>query len=107
MNLLQKIQEWFRSDAVLYSRHARIEMKEEEFGRIMEHEVDEAVTTGEVIEEYPDDTPYPSVLIFGKTRNGRFLHVVCAYNQQDQMAIIVTVYQPNPELWIEYRRRKP
>ncbi|MGO9014841.1 MAG: DUF4258 domain-containing protein [Dissulfurispiraceae bacterium] len=72
----------------------------------MDNEVYEAVCGGEVIEEYPEDTPYPSVLIFGKTLIARPLHIVCAYNKEDSMAIVITVYQPNPELWMEYKRRK-
>ena len=32
-------------------------MENEEFGRIYEHEVYEAISSGEVIEEYPDDRP--------------------------------------------------
>jgi hypothetical protein len=39
-------------------------MQEEEFGLITDQEVYEAVCIGEVIETYPDDTPYPSVLLF-------------------------------------------
>ena len=59
--------------------HARYEMENEEFGRIVEREVYEDTYNGEVIEEYPDDKPYPSALIFGKTTTDRPLHMVCAY----------------------------
>jgi hypothetical protein len=54
-------------------------MQEEEFGSITDQEVYEAICRSEVIETYPDDTPYPSVLIFGMTDANRPLHVVCAY----------------------------
>lgn len=96
----------FNSEAVFYSRHAMIEMKNEELGKIFEHEVYEAVCTGEVIEEYPDDRPYPSVLIYGRTINDRPLHVVCACNNIEKLVIMVTVYQPKSELWVDYKRRK-
>jgi len=46
-----------------------------------------------------------SKLIYGKSNQGKPLHVVCAYSDEDNMSIIVTVYQPNPDLWYEYRRR--
>ncbi|MBI5789154.1 MAG: DUF4258 domain-containing protein [Candidatus Schekmanbacteria bacterium] len=107
MNLLQKIQTCFSLNSVLYTRHARAEMRDEEFGQIMENEVCEAISAGEIIEDYPGDTPYPSMLILGETLAGRSLHVVCAYARQDNLAIIITVYQPDPGLWIEYKRRKP
>jgi hypothetical protein len=108
MNWIQKIRECFASDAVFYTRHAKFGMENEEFGRILDHEVCETVYSGEVIEEYPEDKPYPSVLIFGRTMADRPLHIVCAYNKREDLAIIITVYHPNPELWTEYkRRRKP
>lgn len=81
-------------------------MREEEFGPITDQEVYEAIYNGEVIEAYPDDTPYPSVLIFGTTSANRPLHVVCAYDAEDNQAVIVTVYQPDPDQWEDYRRRK-
>ena len=37
------------------------------------------LTTGETIEEYPKDTPYPSRLVLGWV-GGRPLHVVAANN---------------------------
>jgi hypothetical protein len=45
----------------------KIEMETEELGRIFDREVYAAVSKGDVIEEYPDDTPYPSILIIGRT----------------------------------------
>ncbi len=80
-------------------------MENEEFGRIFEREVYEAICNGEIIEEYPEDRPYSSALIFGKTTSDRPLHMVCAYAEVENLAIIITVYQPNPELWLEYKRR--
>lgn len=81
-------------------------MRTEVFGRIREKEVFEAIMHGEVIEEYENDKPYPSMLVSGRTNNERPLHVVCAYSRADDMAIIITVYHPNPNLWIDYKRRK-
>ena len=81
-------------------------MRTEEFGRIMEEEVFEAMMMDEVIEEYGDDKPYPSVLIYGRTQNERPLHVVCAYSGEDDLAIVVTAYPPDPNLWMDYKRRR-
>lgn len=103
---MQKILECFESDLVLYSRHAKFEMENEEFGRIFEKKVYEAICSGEVIEEYPEDKPYPSVLIYGRTTENRPLHIVCAYSQTENLVIVVTVYHPDSELWIDYKRRK-
>jgi hypothetical protein len=80
-------------------------MDNEEYGQIFDRDVYQTVCNGEVIEEYPDDKPYPSILIFGRTETGRPLHLVCAYNKEDDSAIVITVYQPDPNMWIEFKRR--
>ncbi len=63
-SVLSKIQFCFKADRVLYTRHAREEMLYEEFGKIFEEEVYQAIQSGEVIESYEYDTPYPSILIW-------------------------------------------
>jgi Domain of unknown function (DUF4258) len=103
--MLSTLQRCFHRDRVLYSQHARREMREEPLGRIAEHEVYETLLDGEVIEDYPDDTPYASCLIFGRSGAGRPIHVVCAYSPEDDRAIIITVYEPDPGRWIDLRRR--
>jgi len=103
---IQKIRKNFECDSVLYTKHAKIEMDYEEWGRIFESDVYEAICNGEVIEEYPDDKPYPSCLIFGKTSRGRPLHVVCAYNENEDLTIIITAYHPDPDRWVEYKKRR-
>ena len=50
----------FESNKVLYSSHARREMRVEEFGLINDREIYEAVCNGEMIESYLDDKPYPA-----------------------------------------------
>ncbi len=104
--MLSEIQNCFKQDKVLYSRHAKLEMENEEFGQIFEHEVFESILSGQVIENYPDDKPYPSVLIFGYTKQNRPLHIVCAYNNIDDLTIVITVYHPDPDLWIDYKIRR-
>lgn len=91
---------------IKFSFHAKEEMLYDEFGVIYEGEIKEAISCGEIIEEYPKDKPYPSYLVYGQTKKGRPLHIVCAVIKNEQMLVIVTVYQPNPKLWIGYRRRK-
>lgn len=80
MDWTQTVKRCFASDSVLYTSHARREMKQEPFGTISEEEVFEAMSASEVLEEYLDDEPYPSVLLFGLTQVTRPIHVVCAYD---------------------------
>jgi len=103
--LINKIQKCFETDSLFYTQHSRFEIKNEEFGEIFDQEVYEAICNGEIIKEYPQDKPYPSVLIFGRTATNRPLHIVSAYDDEENLTIVITVYQPNPKLWMEYKRR--
>jgi len=71
-------------------------------------DVRHALDTGEVIVDYPDDTPYPSRLVLGWT-GIRPIHVVAADADDDQLTIVITVYDPDLELWERgfKTRRKP
>ncbi len=61
----------------------------------------------EVVEEYLEDEPYPTVLVFGRTVGGRPLHMVCAYARDEDRLVVVTVYEPDPRRWDEgFRRRR-
>lgn len=106
MEWLDRLRDWFECEQVYYTQHARFEMEHEEFGRIRDAEVFEAVCTGEVIAEYPEDRPYPSILVYGLTQANRPLHLVCALDEEGGQAIVITVYEPDPERWVEYRERK-
>ena len=76
--------------------------------RIGVAEVRAIVEQGEVIEDRPDDVPYPSRLLLG-VLHGRALHVVAAEDAAAATTIVVTVYEPDPLLWRPgfKRRRKP
>ena len=66
-----------------------------------------SVERGEIIETYPSDRPFPSCLVYGSTVEGAPVHSVWAYNQDTRWAVLVTVYRPDPERWIDWRRRRP
>lgn len=65
---------------------------------IAESDVTQTIRSGEIIEDYPEDTPYPSSLRMGIS-NGKPIHVVSAWNPLDSTAIVITVYQPDPARW--------
>ncbi len=90
-----------------FTDHARKEMDEEPLGRISVMELLYALGSGEIIEEYPEDKPYPSVLILGQTAEHRPLHMVCAPVLAEQQLIIITTYEPDPARWeADFKRRK-
>lgn len=90
-----------------FTDHARREMENEPFGVIRVDEVLHVLETGGIIEEYPEDVPYPSSLVLGRTTDGRTLHIVCAPVPNEHRLIVITTYQPDPARWdSEFRRRR-
>ncbi|MDX2136808.1 MAG: DUF4258 domain-containing protein [Chloroflexota bacterium] len=63
---------------------------------ILSHEIEEAILSGEVIEDYPDDKYSPSCLILGYSQNKRALHIQVSYPPNVK---IITVYEPSPNEW--------
>jgi hypothetical protein len=58
-----------------------------------------ALTTGEIIEQYPTDYPFPSCLVLGTTTAGKPLHIVCGSNGTELW--LITAYYPDPAEWSE------
>jgi hypothetical protein len=80
---------------VTYSRHALERM----FQRgISPEAVSELLQSGEVIASYPDDKPYPSVLLLGFVEQ-QPVHAVVARDPATAACYVVTVYRPDPLLW--------
>jgi len=74
--------------------------------RITEKDVRSVLESGEIVESYPEDRPYPSRLVLGWVGT-RPLHVVAAENSQNEETIVITVYEPTREEWAEgFKRRK-
>jgi Domain of unknown function (DUF4258) len=88
---------------IIVREHAGQRMLER---RITYRELETVLRSGEIIEEYPDDRPYPSRLMLGWCGQ-RPVHVVAADAHEAQTTIVITVYEPEPELWTEdFRNRK-
>jgi len=58
-----------------------------------------ALSNGEIIEEYPNDYPFPSCLVMGHTKEGKALHIVCGSNGVELW--LITAYFPNSNEWTE------
>jgi hypothetical protein len=56
-----------------------------------------ALIHGEIIEEYPNDYPYPSCLVLGLSPAGKHLHIVCGMSENTLW--LITAYYPNPDEW--------
>jgi len=100
---INDVMEAIRTNRVRISDHAD---EEAEADQLSFDEIFFSVLYGEIIEDYPTDTPYPSCLIYGQTFSGDPIHSVWAYNTQNQWAVLITVYRPDPNRWIAWRERK-
>ncbi|MEA3222446.1 MAG: DUF4258 domain-containing protein [Thermodesulfobacteriota bacterium] len=72
---------------------------------ISPNEIEDAILSGEIIENYPQDKYGHSCLIYGVTKRGRILHTQCSI----EPVWVITAYDPtlNPEEWEEdFKRRR-
>ena len=85
-------------------RHAH----ERSFQRsIPRDDIRHALETGETIQEYPEDTPLPSYLVLGWVDDGdRPIHVVAADDEEEDVTYVITVYEPDPDIWTDDFRTK-
>ena len=67
-------------------------------------DVGNCVMNGEIIEEYPDDYPYPSALIFGHKLTGEIIHAVCGID--GEKIYFITAYEPTTEKFMEDLRTR-
>ncbi len=89
---------------IKWTTHVAARIQERDISR---NDVLNCIITGEIIEEYPEDYPNPSCLIFGSTLNDKILHVVAGFD--DNFIYIITAYYPNLEKFesdLKTRRRK-
>ena len=96
----ERISDLIESGEILISHHARVRMFER---NVSTDDLIALILSGEIIEMYPDDEPCPSVLIMGSIETVVY-HTVIAVCM-DHIRVI-TVYIPEKNKWIEYRRRR-
>ena len=75
---------------ILWTQHCLQRMQERDISRL---DVKNGIATGEIIEDYPDDYPNPSCLIFGYSVNGHILHIVAGCDNIN--IYIITAYYPD------------
>ncbi|WP_407400227.1 DUF4258 domain-containing protein [Anaerovibrio sp.] len=98
---IEHIKQRCRDGLIAMSLHVEKRMVDRQITR---KEIVEVILQGEIIEEYPNDWPHPSCLIFGCTINGRYLHVVVAI--EPLLLRLVTVYEPDPEIFPDMKHRR-
>ena len=102
MKSLAEITSQLQTGKFEFTRHA---FKRAIERNISEREIREASLTLEVIEDYPEDKYTPSCLLLGFTLNNRVIHIQVSKMDSDTTKII-TLYEPQVDRWINYRKRK-
>jgi hypothetical protein len=102
MKSLEEIQQQLQVGRFEFTRHALKRSIERD---ISEQEIKQTSLRMELIEDYPDDKYSPSCLLLGFTQNDRVLHLQVSRADSDTIKII-TLYEPDPTEWIDFRRRK-
>ncbi len=103
MAMLDDIREKIAGRQYEFSKHA---VDQSIIRDISLAELEQAVSIrSEVIEDYPEDKYGPSCLILGFTSVGRPIHVQCSY-QTRPLIKIITLYEPDSDLWLDFRIRK-
>ena len=88
----------------VFSRHA---LKEATEDRLLAQDLVEGVSSGEVIEDYPDYYAGPCCLVLQLDPHGMSLHALWGLRKgTDEPAVLVTCYRPDPNLWDETLRRR-
>jgi hypothetical protein len=100
--MIEQLRSKFAANQFEFTRHA---LDQSILRGITVQELREAMEHGEVIEDYPEDKYGPSCLVLGRTKSDRPIHIQCSHPSRETVKII-TLYQPDPEQWIDYKERR-
>jgi len=100
--MIEQIRTKIQAGQFEFSKHA---VDQSILRQMSVQELRQAIANAEIIEDYPEDKYGPSCLILGFTQAGRPLHIQCSYPSRPLVKII-TLYQPDPVHWIDFRVRR-
>ena len=102
MKTFEQICRQLASGEFEFSRHALRRAAER---NVAEQEICQMAENAQIIENYPEDKYTPGCLILGFTKINRPLHLQVSYAETD-MVRIITLYEPDPQEWIEFSKRR-
>jgi len=100
---IDKVRKAVRADRYEWRLHALIRLAER---NVKQTAVIQVILEGEIIEEYPEDAPCPSCLIFNMIKKKPY-HVVVAFDEAAEKVYIITVYEPGLDKFeADYKTRR-
>lgn len=91
---IDSIKQMVKNGKIRWTNHVIVRLFQR---NITEEDVVNALLNGEIIEEYENDYPYPSCLVYGINLNNEVLHIVCGLNEIELW--IITAYYPDNIEW--------
>ncbi len=89
---IDDLKPFLENNNIMWTTHCLQRMGERDIKRA---DVKNCILNGEIIEDYPDDFPNPSCLVFGITLSNRILHVVAGTDGEH--LYIITAYYPKED----------
>jgi len=88
------IRQMVKEEKIRWTNHVIVRLFQR---NISQKDIEKALLTGEIIEEYENDYPFPSYLVYGLNLNNEVLHIVCGVNETELW--IITAYYPDNIKW--------
>ena len=82
------------TDDVILTQHVLERIRERQ---VEKDDLFNIIMNGEIIEQYPNDYPFPSCLILGNSIAGDPLHIVCGLGKNKVW--VINVYIPDLDEW--------
>ena len=100
---LKELKSAIQSDNFRVTFHA---LQEKDFDNLSIDEIKRSINNAEIIEDYLHSKPLPCCLLLSLNNMKEPIHTVWAYEQTTKIAVLITVYRPDPTKWVEYKKRK-
>ena len=91
---INTIKQMIKDGKIRWTNHVIVRLFQR---NISQEDIEKALLNGEIIEEYENDYPYPSCLVYGITIDNQAIHVVCGVNEVEVW--IITAYYPDDIKW--------
>lgn len=99
---IEKIRQMVNEGKIRWTNHIVVRLFQR---NITQKDIENALLNGEIIEEYENDYPYPSCLVYGINLNNDVLHIVCGTSKSELW--IITAYYPDNIKWEnDFKTRK-